>query len=587
MARCSRRTASDHASQPVIDPFLIKKTTTKFDAIVVGSGISGGWAAKELCEKGLKVLLLERGSAVRHRQDYVGEGKAPWELPHGGEVEYEVEEDQYHVQRKCYAFNDATKQFFGDDRDYPYATADGTRFDWIRGNSLGGRSLTWHRQSYRWGPVDFEENLRDGNGCDWPIRYEDLAPWYSHVEKFAGISGTIENIPELPDSECLPPFEMNAVEKYAKTEIERQFPHMKFIQGRCAHLSEPTRFFLDQGRTKCMARNQCQRGCSFGAYFSTLSSTLPAALKTNNLKIACNSVVHSVIYDDLTNRATGVNVIDEETLETREYYANMIFLCASTLGTAQIMLNSTSEAFPDGIANSSGVLGHYLMDHIYNASALGIIEGFEDDYYRGNRPTAPVIPRFNNLEKQTDKFARGYFLRSGAGRMTLNHGRGNSEFGAEFKNKMQKPGPWVLGISGSGEMTPRYENQVSLHPTRTDKWGIPQLLIDCKWTENDYLMMEGMADAAVEILEAIGAKEIRREITDAPPGLAIHEMGTARMGRDPETSVLNAYNQCHDVPNLFVTDGACMASCAHQNPSLTYMAITARAADYAAKTYGA
>lgn len=569
----------------MIDPFLVKKSNTVYDAIVVGSGISGGWAAKELCERGLKVLLVERGPPVRHQVDYPGEFKAPWQLPHGGQVEHRLAEEQYAVQRKCYAFNQATRQFFGNDRDYPYTTAEGTRFDWIRGNSLGGRSILWHRQSYRWGEIDFEENLRDGNGCDWPIRYVDLAPWYSHVERFAGISGSVENIPELPDSEFLPPFDMNAVEKHVKGIIERKYPKLKFIQGRCAHISEPTQFFLDQGRGKCMARNQCQRGCSFGAYFSTLSSTLPAAIRTNKLEIACNSVVHSVIHDEKTNRAAGVNVVDAETLETREYRGNMVFLCASTLGTAQIMLNSKSTAFPDGIANSSGVLGHYLMDHIYNVSASGTIEGFEDDYYRGNRPTGPVIPRFVNLEGQTEKFRRGYFLRTNTQRLGPDRGAHTPDFGAGFKHAMRSPGPWNLHIGSSGEMTPRFENHVRLHPEKTDKWGIPQLVIDCRFTENDHLMMQEMQKKCVELLEAVGATDIHSSISDDPPGLAIHEMGTARMGRDPQTSVLNGRNQCHDVPNLFVTDGACMASCSHQNPSLTYMAITARAANLAADMY--
>lgn len=569
----------------MIDPFLIKKSNKNYDAIVVGSGISGGWAAKELCENGLKVLLVERGSAVHHKTDYIGEGKPPWELEHGGSVDYQLTEDEYEVQRKCYAFNDATKHFFGNDRDYPYSTAEGTRFDWIRGNSLGGRSLIWHRQSFRWAAIDFEENLRDGNGCDWPIRYADLAPWYSHVEKFAGISGSVENIPELPDSEFLPPFEMNVVEKHIKKTLESKYADIRYIQGRCAHISEPTQFFLDQGRYKCMARSQCQRGCSFGAYFSTLSSTLPAALKTDNLEIACNSVVESVIYDEKTNRATGVNVIDEETLETREYHGNMIFLCASTLGTAQIMLNSKSATFPDGIANSSGVLGHYLMDHIYNVSSSGTIEGFEDDYYRGRRPTGPVIPRFVNLQSQTEKFSRGYFLRTHVHRSGVGRGADSEEFGADLKRKLQRPGPWTIWMGGSGEMMPKYENMVSLHPTRTDKWGIPQLLIDCKFTENDYLMMEEMRSKSIELLEAAGATNIQSDISDSPPGLAIHEMGTARMGRDPKTSILNDRNQCHDVPNLFVADGACMTSSSHQNPSLTYMAIAARAANLASEMY--
>jgi choline dehydrogenase-like flavoprotein len=569
----------------MIDPFLIKTSTKKYDAIVVGSGISGGWAAKELCDRGLKVLMVERGPAVRHGADYTGEGKAPWDLPHGGAVDLGLVEEQYHVQQKCYAFNEATRQFFGNDRDYPYSTAQGTRFDWIRGNSLGGRSILWHRQAYRWGAIAFEENLRDGNGCDWPIRYGDLAPWYSHVESFSGISGSVENIPELPDSEFLPPFDLNAVEKHLKSIIEQKFPKLKYIQGRCAHISEPTRFFLDQGRGKCMARNQCQRGCSFGAYFSTLSSTLPAAIKTQNLEIACDSVVHSVIYDENTNRVKGVNVIDAETLETREYLGNMVLLCASTLGTAQVMLNSTSPAFPTGIANSSGVLGHYLMDHIYNTSASGTIEGFDDDYYYGNRPTGPVIPRFVNLDSQTEEFRRGYFLRTSTQRQNVGRGISTPEFGAEFKRKLRRPGPWTMYIGGSGEMTPKFENSVSLHPGKTDKWGIPQLLINCSWTRNDLLMMESMRRKAVELLEAVGATDIQSDISDAPPGLAIHEMGTARMGRDPDTSVLNGRNQCHDVPNLFVADGACMTSSSHQNPSLTYMAIAARAANLAADMY--
>ncbi|MBX2857669.1 MAG: GMC family oxidoreductase [Cellvibrionaceae bacterium] len=569
----------------MIDPFLIKKSAKKYDAIVVGSGISGGWAAKELCEKGLKVLLIERGRAVKHREDYSGEGKAPWEFDHRGRVATNLINDQYRIQKKCYAFNDATKHFFANDKDYPYTSAEGTAFDWIRGNQLGGRSLIWHRQSFRFSELSFEENARDGYGCDWPIRYKDLAPWYSYVEKFTGVSGSKDKHPQLPDSECLPPFEMNSVELYAKALIERKYPDRKMLQGRCAHLSEATPFFLEQGRSKCMARNQCQRGCSFGAYFSTQSSTLPAALKTNNLRIACNSVVDSLRYDDKTNRVTGVNVIDEETLETREYQANMVFMCASTIGTTQIMLNSTSKAFPNGIANSSGVLGHYLMDHIYNSEARGEIEGFSDDYYKGNRPTNPVIPRFQNLKKQTQAYARGYFLRGGAARTSVVHGIGNKDFGASFKKSLQKPGPWGFGWGGSGEMLPMFDNQMTLDSSKTDKWGMPLIEFNCKWTDNDYKMMQAMADDAAEILESIGAKNVKRNVSDAPPGLAIHEMGTARMGRDANTSVLNGNNQCHDIPNLFITDGSCMPSSGHVNPSLTYMALTARAADFAVKAY--
>lgn len=565
----------------MIDPFLIKKSTKTYDAIVVGSGIAGGWVVKELCEKGLNVLLVERGRAVHHQKDYIHEGKALWELPHRGKVEQQLIDDQFSTGRKCYAFNDATKQFFANEKEAPYQTAAGTNFDWIRGHQLGGRSMLWHRQSFRLSDYDFVENLNDGHGTDWPIRYKDIEPWYTHVEKFIGISGNKDKIPSLPDSVYLPPFELNPVEKFAQKKIAAKYSDRRLVQGRCAHLTEPTQFFLDQGRHKCMARNQCQRGCSFGAYFSTLSSTLPAALRTNNLQIACNSVVHSVIYDKHSNRATGVNVIDEETLETREYKGKLLFLCASTISTSQIMLNSKSESFPTGIANSSGALGHYLMDHIYNSFAGGTIEGFEDDYYRGQRPTGPIIPRYVNLGKQTQKHSRGYFLRGNTIRDSVTYGLYDNSFGEDFKKSMRKPGPWYFHLGSSGEMQPKFENKITLHPSLKDKWGIPQVLIDCKWGKNDLLMMEAMADDCVEVLETIGAKNIQRTISDAPPGLAIHEMGTARMGKDSNSSVLNGNNQCHDIPNLFVTDGACMASSSHQNPSLTYMALSARAANFA------
>ncbi len=565
-----------------IDPFLISGSREEFDAIVVGSGISGGWAAKSLTEQGLKVLLVERGRPVQHGRDYVGEGKAPWELTHRGDVPFQQVEEEYPVQSKCYAFNDATRHFFVNDKAHPYQVAEGKRFDWIRGYHLGGRSLLWHRQSYRWGPLDFEANAQDGHGVDWPIRYGDVAPWYSEVEKFIGVSGQAEQLDILPDSEFLPPFEMTAVEKDAKKRLEAHYKDRIMTMGRAAHLSEPTQFFLDQQRYKCMARNECQRGCSFGAYFSTLSSTLPAALKTNRLKIACNSVVHHVLYDAKKNRVTGVQVVDAETLEAREYRARMVFLCASTLGTTQIMLNSTSEAFPNGLANSSGALGHYLMDHIYNARAYGKIDGFEEDYHRGRRPTGIMIPRYVNVNKKTEAFDRGFFLFGGAQRANWQRGVDSQDFGADFKKQMQQPGHWEVALIGSGEMLPRYENHVRLDPKRKDKWGVPELVIDCEFGENDLQMMETIADHAAEMLEVMGARDIDRVIDNRPPGLAIHEMGTARMGRDPNTSVLNAHNQAHDIPNLFVTDGACMSSSAWQNPSLTYMALTARAAHYAA-----
>lgn len=562
----------------------IIKSTEIFDAIVVGSGISGGWAAKELTEKGLKTLMVERGRPVEHRKDYVGEGVKPWQMPFRGQVEKSIVDEQHYVQKKCYAFNDATKHFFGNDKDYPYSTPKDKPFDWIRGNQLGGKSLLWHRQSYRWSEHDFTANARDGHGVDWPIRYKDIEKWYDHVELHAGISGSAENLEILPDSKFLPPFEMNAVEKEMKARIEKKWKTRKLIMGRTAHLSVPAPHHTAQGRIQCQARNECQKGCSFGAYFSTQSSTLPSALATNNLTIATNSVVHSVIYDPKTNRATGVRVIDADTLETREYFAKVIFLCASTLGTTQIMLNSKSESFPTGIANSSGALGHYLMDHLYGAGASGRVEGFEEEYYSGRRPTGLVMPRFTNYSEMNPKFLRGYQITGSAMREGWESFSQRDGFGADYKKAIRSAGSWIFNLGGSGEMLPRYENQVSLHPTLKDKWGIPQLHIECDLSENDWKMFEDIADTCAEILEGIGVKDVEKKIeakTDWHPGLAIHEMGTARMGKDPKTSVLNGWNQAHDVPNLFVTDGASMASCASQNPSLTFMALTARAADYA------
>ncbi|MDR7090443.1 MULTISPECIES: GMC family oxidoreductase [Cellvibrio] len=562
----------------------IIKSTEIFDAIVVGSGISGGWAAKELTEKGLKTLMVERGRPVEHRKDYVGEGVKAWQMPFRGKVEKAIVDEQHYVQQKCYAFNDATKHFFGNDKDYPYSTPKDKPFDWIRGNQLGGKSLLWHRQSYRWSEHDFTANARDGHGVDWPIRYKDIEKWYDHVEIHAGISGSAENLEILPDSKFLPPFEMNAVEKEMKARIEKKWKTRKLIMGRTAHLSVPAPHHTAQGRIQCQTRNECQKGCSFGAYFSTQSSTLPSALATNNLTIATNSVVHSVIYDPKTNRATGVRVIDADTLETREYFAKVIFLCASTLGTTQIMLNSKSESFPTGIANSSGALGHYLMDHLYGAGASGRVEGFEEEYYSGRRPTGLVMPRFTNYSEMNPKFLRGYQITGSAMRQGWDTFSQQDGFGADYKKAIRSAGSWIFNLGGSGEMLPRYENQVSLHPTLKDKWGIPQLHIECDLSENDWKMFEDIADTCAEILEGIGVKDITKKIDakkDWHPGLAIHEMGTARMGKDPKTSVLNGWNQAHDVPNLFVTDGSSMASCASQNPSLTYMALTARAADYA------
>ena len=569
-----------------VSSFYIKKSSEKFDAIVVGSGITGGWAAKELCERGLTTLMVERGRPVEHRTDYIGEGIDPWKMPNRGLVDRKVAEDQHAVQRQCYAFDEYTKHFFNNDRDMPYSTPEDRPFTWIRGNQLGGKSLIWARQSYRWGPLDFEANLKDGHGVDWPIRYADLEQWYSHVERHVGISGAAENMSILPDSEFQPAFEFNTVETALKAKFDERFAPARMIMGRCAHLTKPNPAQQDLGRGTCQARSMCYRGCSFGAYFSTQSSTLPAAVATGRLRIATNAIVHSVIYDPKTNRATGVRVIDSETMETREYFAKVVILCASTLGSTQVLLNSTSESFPTGLGNSSGVLGHYLMDHLYGAGASGRIEGYEDDFYSGRRPTGPFIPRFRNVSKQETDFLRGSALFGGAERESWQSKSWKQGFGKDFKEQMRKPGSWRFQLHGSGEMLPRYENMVSLHPTKKDKWGMPQLHIDCTFSENELKMQDDIANTAANILESLGAKDVQKSVksqANFKPGLAIHEMGTARMGRDPKTSMLNGNNQAHDVPNLFVTDGASMASCAWQNPSLTFMALTARACAYAAE----
>jgi choline dehydrogenase-like flavoprotein len=565
------------------DDLYIKETKQVFDAIVVGSGISGGWAAKEFCERGLNTLMIERGPVVEHRKDYVGEGIAPWRQPHRNKVNNLLVEQQYKIQQECYAFNDSTKQFFGNDRDLPYTTAKGTSFSWIRGNQLGGKSLTWHRQSYRLSDHDFTANSLDGHGNDWPIRYKDLASWYSHVEIHAGISGSHEDLEQLPDSEYLPPFEMTEPEKAIKASIEKNFPGRKMIMGRTAHLTKPTELHLSQGRIQCMARNECHKGCSFGAYFSTQSSTLPSAAKTGNLQVAANSVVQSLIYDEKTKKVKGVRIIDNNDLSEREYFGKVVFLCASTIGSTQIMLNSKSKTFLKGIANSSGVLGHYLMDHNYNARAQGDIPGFDNEYYRGRRPGGILIPNFQyKPSRGSKKYLRGFAYSGGAYRETwqsMNHSDG---LGISLKQKLGQAGKWKFNLSAQGEMLPRFENHIALHPTLKDKWGMPQLEMNCRWSENEVAMMKDAADIGAEMLVKAGLENVTSQATNRNPGIAIHEVGTARMGLDPKTSVLNSYNQCHDVVNLFVTDGASFCSSAVQNPSLTFMALTVRAVDYAA-----
>ena len=556
--------------------------STVFDAIVVGSGMSGGWAAKELTERGLKVLLLERGRNVTHRTDYLTDGKAPWEMPFAGQIPEAIAARDYSVQSDCYAFSDYTKQFFVNDRENPYETSPENPFAWIRGYHLGGRSLTWHRQSYRWSDLDFEANSKDGYGVDWPIRYKDIAPWYDHVELFAGISGSHENLPQLPDGKFQPPFPLNCVEKAIKAKLESEFKDRRLIIGRAAHLTEPTSEQTALGRGRCMNRNECQRGCRFGAYFSSLSATLPAANRTGNLTTVTDAVVESIMYDAGAERASGVQVVDAVTMERRKYRGRLVFLCASTLGSAQVLLNSSSERFPNGLANNSGMLGRNLMDHIGGVSVSGTMPGFDDKYTKGRRASDCYVPRFRNLDEQDDRFLRGFGYQGGAYREDWQRGTNSAGIGTAFKAQLGKPGRWRFGMEGFGEMLPDRRNRVWLDAKRRDRWGIPLLHIDCALRDNELAMLDAMASDGKETLEAAGLIDVEAHVNPAPPGLLIHEMGTARMGHDPATSVLNKYNQTHDVANLFVTDGACMTSSACQNPSLTYMALTARAAAAAA-----
>lgn len=570
------------------DDIYIKDNTKKFDVLVVGSGITGGWAAKEFCERGFETLMIERGRVVEHRKDYLGEGKPVWDYDNRMKVDNLLVEQQHKIQKDCYAFHDGTKHFFGNDRDLPYETAKDTDFRWIRANQLGGKSLLWHRQSYRMCPDDFLANKRDGHGNDWPIRYNDLQDWYSYVEKFVGVSGSYENIENLPNSEFLPPFEMVGPEKSIKAAVEKAFPGRHLIIGRTAHLTKPTTLHMSLGRVQCQARDECQKGCSFGAYFSTQSATLPAAAKTNKLSIAPNSVVHSLIYDEKTNRVKGVRVVDNDDLSTREYFADVVFLCASTIGSTQIMLNSTSKKFPNGIANSSGALGHYLMDHNYNAMAYGDIEGFEDEFSKGRRPTGCYMPNFQSRPELYAKgYVRGFAYGMSAGRGDWRGMAHSDGIGADFKQKLTQPSGWSAGFYAQGEMLPHFDNQMSLHKTKKDKWGIPQIVFDVQYRENEKRMMDDAAETGVKMLEAAGCTNVHGSTSyDLPhraPGIAIHEVGTARMGRDPKDSVLNQYCQSHDIPNLFVTDGSGYCSSGTVNPSLTFMALTARAVDYYVK----
>lgn len=549
-----------------------------FDAIVVGSGISGGWAAKELTEKGLKTLVLERGREVEHLRDYPTMMKNPWDLPHGGKLTPD-EMKFYPVQGRTNWINQGNKHWWVNDLDNPYTEV--KPFDWIRGYHTGGRSLMWGKQTYRLSDLDFEANKKEGIGVDWPIRYADLAPWYDYVETFIGVSGAAEGLPHLPDGKFLPPMELNCVEQVLRQRLAEKFGRMVTI-GRVAHLTAPLPH--DPSRGVCQSRNLCDRGCPYGAYFSSNASTLPWAKKTGNLTMRSHAIVHSVLYDEAKGKAVGVKVIDAETKEEKDYFAKIIFLNASALGSTFILLNSTSSRFPNGMGNGSDQLGRNLMDHQYRTGAEASVEGFEDQYYVGRRPNGIYIPRFRNIgkDKRTD-FVRGFGYQGSASRESWSRGVAEMSFGEELKKELMEPGPWRIGITGFGECLPYSDNRVTLNKEKTDKYGMPTLSIDAEWKANEKAMRVDMRESAAEMLEAAGFKNVRTY--DAPDniGLGIHEMGTARMGRDPKTSVLNQWNQLHEVSNVFVTDGAAMTSSACQNPSLTYMALTARAVDYAVR----
>lgn len=548
------------------------KDKSTFDVIVVGSGISGGWAAKELCEKGFKVLMLERGSNVKH-PNYPTANMDPWEFTHRNKLS-KAEKKDHQVQSRHFSYREDNKHFYINDTENPYDETN--RFDWVRGDIVGGRSLLWGRAVYRWSDHEFESNLKDGHGVDWPIRYTDLAPWYDHVERFVGISGNKDGIESVPDGEFQPPFEMNCVEKDMKARLEAKYKTRKLIIGRTANLTKPV-----EGRTQCQLRNLCHRGCPFGAYFSTNASTMPAAIKTGNLTVRPHSLVTKVMYDEKSGKARGVEIIDTETKKTEQFFARVIFLNASTVATAAILLRSTSARFPNGLGNGSDQVGRNLMDHHKGISITGYVDGFEDKYYYGRRPNPLFVPKFKNITEPDARFVRGYHLNATAYRATAE--AAVQTIGAELKETLTEPGPWKVNLYGYGECLPYPDNRITLNNAKKDPWGLPMITIDCTYRENEKAMHDDMVATSKEMLTSLGYKNVTDNSAMSAPGNANHEMGTVRMGRDPKTSVLNAFNQMHEVPNVFVTDGSCMASSSCINPSITYMALTARACDYAVK----
>ncbi len=545
-----------------------------YDAIVVGSGISGGWAAKELTEKGLKVLMLERGHNIEHISGYTNALKAPWELPHRGKNTQQLLRD-YPVLKRDYVLYEGNVDYWTNEKDCPYREE--KPFAWFRGYHVGGRSLMWGRQSYRLSDFDFGANKADGWAVDWPIRYEEIAPWYDHAESFAGISGSKEGLAQLPDGHYLPPMDLNCVEQEVAKRIKQHYDdRRRMIIGRVANLTVP-----HNGRTNCQYRDKCAMGCPFGGYFSTQSSTLPAAVATGNLTLRPFSIVSKLLYDKDTQKATGVQVIDAETHETKEFKAKVVFLCASAFNSTWVLMNSATEIWPDGLGSSSGELGHNAMDHHFRCGASGQVEGFDDKYVYGRRANGFYVPRYRNLFGDKRGYTRGFGYQGNASRQGWEREIAELSIGADLKDALTEPGPWTIGMGAFGETLPYHDNKISLDKNAKDKWGLPILAMDCEIRDNEKKMRVDMMNDAAEMLEASGVKNVKTHDSGYMFGMGIHEMGTARMGRDPKTSVLNGHNQVWDAKNVFVTDGACMTSAACVNPSLTYMALTARAADFA------
>lgn len=551
----------------------------EYDAIVVGTGISGGWAAKELTENGLKTLVLERGRMIEHVKDYHTAHLDPWDMDHGGRPTKEELKRQYKQNRTGYTTHRANSHFFVDDIEHPYNEK--KRFDWMRGYHVGGRSLMWGRQTYRLSDIDFEANEKDGYGVDWPIRYAEIKPWYDYVEEYIGVSGENLGLKQLPDGIFLKPMELNCVEEVLKEQLQEKYTDRLLTIGRVAHITEGTKEGL--GRVSCQYRNRCMRGCPYGAYFSSNSSTLPAADKTGNMTLMPNSIVHEVMYDESTQRATGVRVIDTETMEHYEYRARVIFLCASAIASTSILMQSRSARFPNGMGNDSGELGHNIMDHHLGVGASATTDSFRDKYYIGRRPNGFYIPRFRNLDSGTKvaDFIRGYGYQGGGSRSNWSENIQEYQYGQAFNEALLEPGGWSIGMGGFGEFLPYHDNKMTLDYEKLDKWGLPTVTFDAEFKENELNMRKDMMNQAAEMLDRAGFSSVSTFDNPGGPGLGIHEMGTARMGKDPKNSVLNKYNQVHSVPNVFVTDGSFMTSSGCQNPSLTYMAFTARAVAHA------